>query len=54
MAPLERAMEIGEVSARGLDKIVRVSWTLSDLAGKDRPTIDECGYALGLWLGVVK
>jgi magnesium chelatase family protein len=54
MAPLERAMEIGEVSARGIDKIVRVSWTLSDLAGKDRPTIDECGYALGLWLGVVK
>jgi magnesium chelatase family protein len=54
MAPLERAMETGEVSARGLDKIVRVSWTLSDLAAKDRPTIDECGYALGLWLGVVK
>jgi magnesium chelatase family protein len=54
MVPLERAMEIGEVSARGIDKIVRVSWTLSDLAGKDRPTIDECGYALGLWLGVVK
>lgn len=54
MAPLERAMEIGEVSARGIDKIVRVSWTLSDLAGKDRPARDECGYALGLWLGVVK
>src|SRR6201996_5041408 len=54
MAPLERAMEIGEVSARGIDKIVRVSWTLSDLAGKDRPTVDECGYALGLWLGVVR
>jgi len=54
MAPLERAMETGEVSARGLDKIVRVAWTLSDLAGKDRPTVDECGYALGLWLGVVK
>ena len=28
--------------------------TLADLAGKDRPTVDECGYALGLWLGVVK
>ena len=54
MAPLERAMETGEVSARGFDKIVRVSWTLSDLAGKDRPSIDECGYALSLWLGVVK
>jgi hypothetical protein len=31
-----------------------VSWTLSDLAGKDRPTLEECGYALSLWLGVVK
>jgi magnesium chelatase family protein len=54
LAPLERAMELGEISARGVDKVVRVSWTLADLAGRDRPTIDECGYALGLWLGVVK
>ncbi len=53
LAPLERAMELGEISARGVDKVVRVSWTLADLAGQDRPTIDECGYALGLWLGVV-
>ncbi len=52
LAPLERAMELGEISARGVDKIVRVSWTLADLAGQDRPTIDECGYALSLWLGV--
>lgn len=51
MAPLERAMEIGEVSARGLDKIIRVSWTLADLAGKALPTVDECACALGLWLG---
>ena len=54
LAPLERAMEIGEISARGIDKVVRVAWTLADLAAQDRPTIDECGYALGLWLGVVK
>ena len=54
LAPLEHAMELGEISARGVDKVVRVAWTLADLAGQDRPTIDECGYALGLWLGVVK
>ena len=54
LAPLERAMELGEISARGVDKVIRVSWTLADLAGKDRPTVDECGYALGLWLGVVR
>ena len=54
LAPLERAMELGEISARGVDKVIRVSWTLADLAGQDRPTVDECGYALGLWLGVVR
>jgi magnesium chelatase family protein len=53
-APLERAMELGEISARGVDKVVRVSWTLADLAGKERPAIDECGHALGLWLGVMR
>jgi magnesium chelatase family protein len=53
-APLERAMDLGEISARGADKVVRVAWTLADLAGKERPAIDECGYALGLWLGVVR
>ena len=47
-------MELGEISARGVDKVIRVSWTLADLAGQDRPTVDECGYALGLWLGVVR
>ena len=54
MTPLERAMDLGEISARGADKVVRVSWTLADLAGKERPTIDECGHALGLWLGVAR
>jgi magnesium chelatase family protein len=54
MTPLERAMELGEISARGVHKVVRVSWTLADLAGKERPTIDECGHALGLWLGVMR
>src|SRR5579875_791250 len=54
LKPLERAMELGEISARGVDKVVRVSWTLADLAGKDRPALDECGYALSLWLGVVR
>ena len=52
LAPLERAMDLGEISARGVDRIVRMSWTLADLAGVDRPGQDEVGYALGLWLGV--
>jgi magnesium chelatase family protein len=52
LAPLERAMELGEISARGVDRVLRVSWTLADLAGKQRPDADETCYALGLWLGV--
>jgi len=52
LAPLERAMDLGQVSARGADRIIRLSWTLADLAGASRPGVAEVGYALGLWLGV--
>jgi magnesium chelatase family protein len=52
LKPLERAIELGEISARGVDRVLRVSWTLADLAGKPRPGADETCYALGLWLGV--
>jgi magnesium chelatase family protein len=52
LAPLERAMDFGQVSARGADRIIRLSWTLADLAGVSRPGLAEVGYALGLWLGV--
>jgi len=51
LAPLERAIDLGEISARGLDRIAAMSWTLADLAGADRPGKAETGYALGLWLG---
>jgi len=47
LVPLERAMDLGEISARGVDRIVRMSWTLADLAGVDRPGTAEIGYALG-------
>lgn len=53
LAALDRAMDLGQVTARGADKIVRVAWTLADLAGRDRPGRDECSQALGLWLGVL-
>lgn len=52
LAPLERAMDLGTVSARGADRVIRLSWTLADLAGLARPGIAELGYALGLWSGV--
>jgi magnesium chelatase family protein len=51
LAPLERAMDRGQISARGADRILRMSWTLADLAGQHRPRLAEVGTALGLWLG---
>jgi magnesium chelatase family protein len=52
LVPLERAMDLGQVSARGADRIIRMSWTLADLAGAAKPGLAEVGCALGLWLGV--
>ena len=52
LAPLERAMDIGEISARGVDRVIRLAWTVADLAGVSRPATAEVSYALGLWLGV--
>ena len=54
LAPLERAMDIGEISARGVDRVIRLAWTVADLAGVSRPTAAEVSYALGLWLGVAR
>jgi len=54
LARLEHAMDLGQISARGVDRVLRVSWTLADLAGKARPTRDETGCALGLWLGATQ
>jgi magnesium chelatase family protein len=51
LAPLERAMDLGRISARGADRVIRLSWTLADLAGIYRPGIGEVGFALGLWSG---
>jgi magnesium chelatase family protein len=52
LAVLERCLDRGQISARGVVKVIRVAWTLADLAGQSRPGKDECNAALGLWLGV--
>ena len=51
LSPLETAMDRGQLSARGADRILRMSWTLADLAGVARPRLDEVGAALGMWMG---
>lgn len=45
-APLADALARGLVSARGADRVVRVAWTVADLAGRDRPTRADVGVAL--------
>jgi magnesium chelatase family protein len=54
LKPLERAMDLGEISARGVDRVIRLAWTVADLGGAPRPTAAEISYALGLWLGVTQ
>ena len=37
MAPLRTALDRGELSIRGVDRTLRVAWTLADLAGRTSP-----------------
>jgi len=40
----------GALSARGVDRVLRVAWTLADLVGKDRPQSPEIHLAVELRL----
>ncbi|TKJ33252.1 YifB family Mg chelatase-like AAA ATPase [Blastococcus sp. CCUG 61487] len=46
----ERALERGALSVRGFDRVQRVAWTLSDLAGRTVPDADDVAEALGMRL----
>jgi magnesium chelatase family protein len=46
----ERALERGALSVRGFDRVLRVAWTLADLAGRAVPRSDEVAEALGMRL----
>ncbi|MFI0722504.1 YifB family Mg chelatase-like AAA ATPase [Streptomyces sp. NPDC021224] len=48
----ERDMERGLLTARGLDRVLRVAWTLADLAGHPRPDAEDVRTALQLRTGV--
>ncbi|GAA2206282.1 YifB family Mg chelatase-like AAA ATPase [Nonomuraea monospora] len=52
MQPMTACLDAGSLTARGLDRVVRVAWTLADLADKDTPGQDETNAALSFWLGV--
>jgi magnesium chelatase family protein len=48
VALLERWYHEHELSLRALDRIARVSWTIADLRGADRPDPDDVSEALDL------
>lgn len=45
-ASLDRAMANNTLTARGFDRVLRLAWSVADLAGTDRPGDDEVGQAL--------
>ncbi|MFJ7772919.1 YifB family Mg chelatase-like AAA ATPase [Streptomyces sp. NPDC097107] len=48
----ERSLERGVLTARGLDRVLRVAWTVADLVGHDRPDVRDVALALQLRTGV--
>jgi magnesium chelatase family protein len=49
---LDRALERGQITMRGYDRILRVAWSLSDLDGATSPSGDHLGRALFLRKGI--
>jgi magnesium chelatase family protein len=45
---LDHAMERGALTARGYDRVLRLAWSLADLALRDVPEPDDVGRALNL------
>lgn len=51
LGQLEEAVNRGKLSPRGVDKVLRTSWTVGDLAGLDRPGAGEVATALAMRRG---
>lgn len=47
----DNALAEGSLSARGLDRVLRVAWTLADLGNRDVPAHYDVALALDLWKG---
>ncbi|NMO32601.1 ATP-binding protein [Streptomyces sp. GMY01] len=52
MDEAERGLERGMLTARGLDRVLRVAWTIADLRGHARPDAGDVTLALQLRTGV--
>jgi magnesium chelatase family protein len=45
---VDHALDRGWLSIRGYDRVLRIAWSISDLAGRARPESDDVGQALML------
>ncbi|MDQ0845376.1 YifB family Mg chelatase-like AAA ATPase [Streptomyces sp. V1I6] len=54
LAAAERDVDRGLLTARGLDRVLRVAWTIADLAGRDRPEASDVALALELRTGIAR
>lgn len=53
LRPLDTALRRGSLTLRGYDRLLRVAWTVADLAGHDGLRLDDVGRALYLRQGAV-
>jgi magnesium chelatase family protein len=51
MKPLRTALDGGRLSIRGVDRTLRVAWTLADIAGRTSPGVDQVSTALSFRQG---
>jgi magnesium chelatase family protein len=51
LAPAHAAVDLGRLSARGVDRVVRVAWTLADLEGRAAPGATHIRRAVSLRKG---
>ena len=45
-ATLDRALDLGQVTVRGYDRVLRLAWTSADLNGRPTPSAVDVGLAL--------
>jgi magnesium chelatase family protein len=48
---LAHMVDAGTLSARGFDRVVRIAWSIADLAGRDRPSHDDVREATAMRMG---
>jgi magnesium chelatase family protein len=51
LTAIDDAVRRGQLSARGVDKVLRLAWTVSDLMAHDRPEPSDIHTALGMRRG---